>query len=171
MRGGVAQPDSDRLVQLLPTCPPVHLLVTRWLCAPSFAGGAAPADAPTGPRTMPTRSPTMAERLLRRSWAVHDVRGPSIGAPIPMWKQLTGEPVAGKPPTGFGGRRRRSPFPTPILWPLWKAFHNGQLRTFGSESEFSRLQTVERPLKADRQDELWGLDSEPTSLTPPFDQE
>lgn len=31
-----------------------------------------------------------------------------------MWKQLTGEPVAGKPHTGFGGRGRRSSFPTPI---------------------------------------------------------
>lgn len=31
-----------------------------------------------------------------------------------MWKQLTGEPVAGKLHTGFGGRGRRSPFPTPI---------------------------------------------------------
>ena len=31
-----------------------------------------------------------------------------------MWKQLTGEPVARKPHTGFGGRGRRSPFPTPI---------------------------------------------------------
>ncbi len=29
-----------------------------------------------------------------------------------MWKQLTGEPVAGKPHTGFGGRGRRAPFPT-----------------------------------------------------------
>ena len=35
-----------------------------------------------------------------------------------MRKQLTGEPVAGKPHTGFGGRGRRSPFPTPILRPL-----------------------------------------------------
>ena len=31
-----------------------------------------------------------------------------------MRKQLTGEPVAGKPHTGFGGRGRREPFPTPI---------------------------------------------------------
>ena len=31
-----------------------------------------------------------------------------------MRKQLTGEPVAGKPHTGFGGRGRRSPFPTHI---------------------------------------------------------
>ena len=31
-----------------------------------------------------------------------------------MRKQLTGEPVAGKLHTGFGGRGRRSPFPTPI---------------------------------------------------------
>ena len=46
--------------------------------------------------------------------ALHDVRGPLIGAPIPMWKQLTGEPVAGEPHTGFGGRGQRKPFPTPI---------------------------------------------------------
>ena len=31
-----------------------------------------------------------------------------------MRKQPTGEPVAGKPHTGFGGRGRRKPFPTPI---------------------------------------------------------
>ena len=31
-----------------------------------------------------------------------------------MRKQPTGEPVAGKPHTGFGGRGRREPFPTPI---------------------------------------------------------
>jgi hypothetical protein len=31
-----------------------------------------------------------------------------------MRKQLTGEPVAGKPHTGFGGRGRLPPFPTPI---------------------------------------------------------
>ena len=34
-----------------------------------------------------------------------------------MRKQLTGEPVAGEPHTGFGGRRRRAPFPTPIHRP------------------------------------------------------
>ena len=44
-----------------------------------------------------------------------------------MRKQLTGEPVAGKPHTGFGGRGRQSPFPTPypdnticILRALWR---------------------------------------------------
>jgi hypothetical protein len=31
-----------------------------------------------------------------------------------MRKQLTGEPVAGKLHTGFGGRGRCKPFPTPI---------------------------------------------------------
>jgi hypothetical protein len=31
-----------------------------------------------------------------------------------MRKQLTGEPVAGKLHTGFGGRGRVKPFPTPI---------------------------------------------------------
>ena len=31
-----------------------------------------------------------------------------------MRKQLTGEPVAGEPHSGFGGRGRRAPFPTPI---------------------------------------------------------
>jgi len=40
-----------------------------------------------------------------------------IGASIPMRKQPTGEPVAGKPHTGFGGRGWRKPFPTPILRP------------------------------------------------------
>jgi hypothetical protein len=34
-----------------------------------------------------------------------------------MRKQLTGEPVAGELHTGFGGRGRRQPFPTPIPWP------------------------------------------------------
>src|SRR5208337_2629124 len=54
----------------------------------------------------------MAERLLRRSGAFHDVRSPPISAPIPMRKQLTGEPVAGELHTGFGGRGRQQPFPT-----------------------------------------------------------
>ncbi|MDP1638219.1 MAG: hypothetical protein Q8L62_09150 [Candidatus Nitrotoga sp.] len=31
---------------------------------------------------------------------------PSVGVPIPMRKQPTGEPVAGKSHTGFGGRGR-----------------------------------------------------------------
>ena len=31
-----------------------------------------------------------------------------------MRKQLTGEPVAGELHSGFGGRGRRAPFPTPI---------------------------------------------------------
>src|SRR6266404_3047847 len=56
----------------------------------------------------------MAECLLRRSGAFHDVRSSPISAPIPMRKQLTGEPVAGELHTGFGGRGRRQPFPTPI---------------------------------------------------------
>src|SRR2546421_1823536 len=34
-----------------------------------------------------------------------------------MWKQLTGEPVAGELHSGFGGRGRLSPFPTPIRRP------------------------------------------------------
>ena len=59
-------------------------------------------------------SQTMAECVLRQPWALHDVRSLPLGAPIPMRKQLTGEPVAGKPHTGFGGRGRREPFPTPI---------------------------------------------------------
>src|SRR4051794_4380036 len=32
-----------------------------------------------------------------------------------MRKQLTGEPVAGEPHTGFGGRGERQLFPTPII--------------------------------------------------------
>src|SRR5450759_1340933 len=56
----------------------------------------------------------MADCLLRRSWAVHDVRSPSISAPIPMWTQLTGEPAAGEPHSGFGGRGRSSTLPTPL---------------------------------------------------------
>ena len=35
-----------------------------------------------------------------------------------MWKQLTGEPVAGELHSGFGGRGRLLPFPTPIRWPV-----------------------------------------------------
>lgn len=34
-----------------------------------------------------------------------------------MRKQLTGEPVAGELHTGFGGRGRQKPFPTPIPRP------------------------------------------------------
>src|ERR1017187_2205278 len=47
----------------------------------------------------------MAQCLLRRSRAFHNVRSPPIGAPIPMRKQLTGEPVAGELHTGFEGSR------------------------------------------------------------------
>ena len=57
---------------------------------------------------------TMAKFLLRQSWAVHDVRSSSSGAPIPVRKQLTGAPVAGELHSGCGGRGRRAPFPTPI---------------------------------------------------------
>ena len=114
-RDCVAQPDSERLVWLLQTCPPFHLLVNRRFCSSPLASVTTPAEAPTRSRTMPERSQTMAECLLRRSWTVHDGRGPSIGAPIPMRKQLTGEPVAGELHTGFGGRGWRAPFPTPIL--------------------------------------------------------
>ena len=42
-----------------------HLLVHRRLCSSSIARDAAPAKAPAGPRTLPTRSQTMAECLLR----------------------------------------------------------------------------------------------------------
>jgi len=42
----------------------------------------------------------MGQRALNRG----DVRSPSIGAPMPVWKQLTGEPVAGELRSGFGGR-------------------------------------------------------------------
>ncbi len=108
------RPFSD-WVRLLPTCPPVYVLVARRLYPSSFAGNATPAEAPTGSRPLPRRSQTMAECLLRRSWAFHDVRSPPISAPIPMRKQLTGEPVAGKLHIGFGGRGRCMPFPTPIL--------------------------------------------------------
>jgi hypothetical protein len=63
----------------------------------------------------------MAKCVLRYSWAVHDVRGSSVGALIPMWKQLTGEPVAGKPHTGFGGEGTASvvsyPYPLAGLRP------------------------------------------------------
>jgi len=37
-----------------------------------------------------------------------------------MRKQLTGEPVAGELHTGFGGRGRRQPFPTPIQCRLYR---------------------------------------------------
>src|SRR5262245_18932871 len=60
----------------------------------------------------------MAEFLLRQPWAVHDVRCSPLGAPIPVRKQLTGEPVAGELHSGFGGRGWRAPFPTPIHRPI-----------------------------------------------------
>ena len=37
-----------------------------------------------------------------------------MGLPLAVRKQLTGEPVAGELPSGFGWRGRRAPFPTPI---------------------------------------------------------
>jgi hypothetical protein len=99
----------------------VYVLVTRRLYSPSLAGDVTPAAAPTRSGPMPTRSYPMAKCLLRRSWAFHDGRSPSIGVSIRKRKQLTGEPVAGKLLTGFGGRGRRQPFPTPIQRGLRRA--------------------------------------------------
>ena len=58
-------PTLARLVRLLPTCSPVHLLINRRLCSPSPEDNATPADAPTRSRPLSTRSSTMAECLLR----------------------------------------------------------------------------------------------------------
>jgi hypothetical protein len=60
-----------------------------------------------------------------------------------MRKQLTGEPVAGEPHTGFGGRGQRSPFPTPIPWPTSAVDANGKSR-HQAEVTF----TTKRPSKA-----------------------
>ena len=64
----------------------------------------ADADAITNNGRMPSSLTLGCSRCLR----------PIAGHEIPMWKQLTGEPVAGEPHSGFGGRGWRSPFPTPI---------------------------------------------------------
>src|SRR6266542_755141 len=53
-----------------------------------------------------------------------------------MWKQLTGEPVAGELHNGFGGRGRQSPFPTPIPRPA-AADRYFQERTFNGLNERS----------------------------------
>src|SRR5208283_6012659 len=81
----------------------------------------------------------MAECLLRRSGAFHDVRSSPISAPIPMRKQLTGEAVAGELHTGFGGRGRRPPFPTPILWPIAPVRH----QTIGNQGNPTGVGRVE----------------------------
>ncbi|KDP84853.1 hypothetical protein CF70_017100 [Cupriavidus sp. SK-3] len=52
-------------------------------------------------------------------WALAMDRVRYVGEAIPMCKQLTREPVAGKPHTGFGGRGRRSPFPSAFISSLW----------------------------------------------------
>ena len=52
-------------------------------------------------------------------WALAMDRVRNVGEPIPMCKQLTGEPVAGKPHTGFGGRGRRSQFPSAFISSSW----------------------------------------------------
>ncbi|KAB0545417.1 hypothetical protein F7R01_24020 [Pseudomonas argentinensis] len=52
-------------------------------------------------------------------WALAMDRVRYVGEPIPMCNQLTGEPVAGKPHTGFGGRGRRSPFPGAFISSFW----------------------------------------------------
>ncbi|MDR3379551.1 MAG: hypothetical protein P4M03_03700 [Cupriavidus basilensis] len=52
-------------------------------------------------------------------WALAMDRVRYVGEPIPMCKQLTREPVAGKPHTGFGGRGRRSPFPSAFISSSW----------------------------------------------------
>jgi len=51
-----------------------------------------------------------------------------------MRKQLTGEPVAGELHTGFGGRGRRQPFPTPILGHIWVT--RLRLEKSGSATDF-----------------------------------
>ena len=55
-----------------------------------------------------------------------------------MWKQLTGEPVAGEPHTGFGGRGRRSPFPTPIHRPV-AVSQRIKKQTFANASQLDPL--------------------------------
>ncbi len=65
-----------------------------------------PAQAGEAPRhrAMRGRSPTLAQCLLRCSWAAHPSHRLRAGETLPMRKPTTGEPCAGKPHARFGGR-------------------------------------------------------------------
>src|ERR1700704_4955148 len=66
-------------------------------------------------RTMQSRSPAMAQRLLRNTRTVHLLHSPRTTKTPPMRKPATGEPYAGEPHVRFGGRGGQKPFPTPIV--------------------------------------------------------
>src|SRR6267154_194117 len=65
-------------------------------------------------RTMQSRSPAMAQRLLRNTRTVHLLHSPRTTKTPPMRKPATGEPYAGEPHVRFGGRGGQKAFPTPI---------------------------------------------------------
>src|SRR6267154_257646 len=65
-------------------------------------------------RTMQSRSPAMAQRLLRNTRTVHLLHSPRTTKTPPMRKPATGEPYAGEPHVRFGGRGVQTAFPTPI---------------------------------------------------------
>src|SRR5712672_867397 len=66
-------------------------------------------------RTMQSRSPAMAQRLLRNTRTVHLLHSPRTTKTPPMRKPATGEPYAGEPHVRFGGRGGQKAFPTPIV--------------------------------------------------------
>src|SRR5216684_6291013 len=55
-------------------------------------------------RTMQSRSPAMAQRLLRNTRTVHLLHSHRTTKTPPMRKPATGEPYAGEPHVRFGGR-------------------------------------------------------------------
>ncbi len=73
-----------------------------------------PAQAGKAARLWPLsqRPPTLAQRLLRRSRAVHPFHSPISRETLPMRKPTTGEPCAGEPLARFGGRGGQNlPYP------------------------------------------------------------
>lgn len=108
-----AQPDASAMVWLLQACHASFVRRPRRLRAPTPARHPAQAGKAPRHRTMRSRPPTLAQCLLRRSWAVHPSHRLRAGETLPMRKPTTGEPCAGEPDARFGGRGGNT-FPTPI---------------------------------------------------------
>lgn len=70
----------------------------------------------TGNGSLSRGSSALAQYIVRGPGTVHHDCSLEASEPIPMRKLPTGEPCAGEPHSRFGGRGRRTPFPTSIAW-------------------------------------------------------